>query len=66
MKSSSVQILHPVLGEVDVEAVEQSSQQSPDCSHDHKDDQVIGIPQFILILCKNSKTLRLVHYFNDI
>jgi hypothetical protein len=45
-------MFHPVLGEVDVQAIEKSSQQSTPRTHQHEDDQVIGIPQLILILLK--------------
>ena len=45
-------MFHPVLGEVDVQAVEESSQQPTQRTHQHEDDQVIGIPQLILILHK--------------
>ena len=39
-----MEVLHPILGEVDIQVVEESPKQSSHCTHQHEDDQVIGIP----------------------
>ena len=48
--TSSQKMFHPILRKVNVEAIEESSQQSSNCSHQHEDNQVIGVPQLRLIL----------------
>ena len=52
--SPPVQKLHPVLGKVDVEAVEESSQQPSYSTHQHEDNQVVGIPQCAFLLHKGT------------
>ena len=41
---SLMEVLHPILCEVDIQAVEESPKQSTHSTHQHEDDQVIGIP----------------------
>ena len=45
-----MEIFHPVLGEVDVQTVEESSKTASNATHHYENDEVIGIPQLILIL----------------
>ena len=49
---SLCQVPHPVLGEVDVQAIEESSQKTSHRTHGHKDDQVVDIPQLLFILSR--------------
>ena len=47
---SSMEIFHPVLGEVDIQTVEESSKTTSNATHHYENDEVIGIPQLTLIL----------------
>jgi len=52
------EVLHAVLGERDVEAVEDGSQQTSHCPHEDEDEQVVDIPQLVFVLLKrNTVTL---------
>ena len=55
-------MLHSVLGEIDVQAVKEGSQDSPYSAHQHEDDQVVGIPQLILILRKGKRDMTMKQY----
>ena len=47
---SVANVFHAILGEADVETVEESTKKTPHCPHQHKDHQVVHIPQSTLVL----------------
>ena len=59
MVFSLPEVFHAVLGEVDVEAVEESSQKASYSPHHNEDDQVVSIPQVILPSANGKKTVNI-------